>query len=365
MTQPSRVRIIGSLGIGNEGVGAVVKVGIVGGTGYTGVELLRLLSAHPAVELVAITSRSEVGKAVSELFPGLRGVVELRFSDPDQAELESCDAVFFATPNGTAMKLVPTLLSSGVRVVDLAADFRFRDPKVWEQWYGQPHACPELCSEAVYGLPELNRSAIREARLVANPGCYPTAVQLGFLPLVETGAVDLQGLIADAKSGVSGAGRGASVGTLFCEAGDSVRAYGVGGHRHLPEIRQGLEAMAGRAVGLTFVPHLTPMIRGIHATLYMRLERASVDLQALYEERYRVEPFVDVMPPGAHPETRSVRGSNFCRVAVHRPQGGQTVVVLAVTDNLVKGAAGQAVQNLNIMFGMDEVTGLGITPLWP
>lgn len=343
----------------------MVKVGIVGGTGYTGVELLRLLSAHPGVELTAITSRSEVGRAVSELFPGLRGVVDLHFSDPERAMLDECDAVFFATPNGTAMKLVPPLLDKGVRVIDLAADFRLRDAQVWEQWYGQPHACPELCREAVYGLPELNRAAIREARLVANPGCYPTAVQLGFLPLVEAGAVDLEELIADAKSGVSGAGRGASVGTLFCEAGDSMRAYGVDGHRHFPEIRQGLETMAGRAVGLTFVPHLTPMIRGIHATLYLRLQDFSLDLQALYEERYRNEPFVDVMPAGAHPETRSVRGSNLCRLAVHRPQGGHRVVVLAVTDNLVKGAAGQAVQNLNIMLGLDERMGLGLTPLWP
>jgi N-acetyl-gamma-glutamyl-phosphate reductase len=272
--------------------------------------------------------------------------------------------VFFATPNGIAMQQTKHLLDAGVRVIDLAADFRIKDVTEWEKWYGMTHSCPELVAEAVYGLPEINRDQIKKARLVANPGCYPTAVQLGFLPLIESGIVDMDHLIADAKSGVSGAGRKAEVHTLFAEASDNFKAYGVPGHRHLPEIRQGLSNMAAKSVGLTFVPHLTPMIRGIHATLYARLT-ADADLQSLFEERYANEPFVDVLPMGSHPETRSVRGSNLCRIAVHRPQGSDTVVVLSVTDNLVKGAAGQAVQNMNLMFGLPETLAIDHVALLP
>lgn len=343
----------------------MIKVGVVGGTGYTGVELLRLLARHPGVQLTAITSRGEAGMPVADMFPSLRRRVDLKFVTPQDAALEQCDVVFFATPNGIAMKQAAELVAAGVRVIDLAADFRIRDIAEWEKWYGMSHAAPDLVAEAVYGLPEVNRDKIRTARVLANPGCYPTAVQLGFLPLVEAGVVELSSLVADAKSGVSGAGRKAEVHTLFAEAADSFKAYGVGGHRHLPEIRQGLVRMAGgQAVGLTFVPHLTPMIRGIHATLYGRLSK-DVDLQALFETRFAGEPFVDVMPAGSHPETRSVRASNMCRIAVHRPQGGDTVVVLSVIDNLVKGAAGQAVQNMNIMFGFDEMQGLDIVPVSP
>ncbi len=335
----------------------MITVGIVGGTGYTGVELLRILLQHPEVSIQAITSRKETGMAVAELFPSLRGRIALKFCDPADAKLDKCNVVFFATPNGIAMQQTRVLLDAGVRVIDLAADFRLKDVSEWEQWYGIPHACPDLVAEAVYGLPEVNRDKIKVARLVANPGCYPTAVQLGFLPLIETGIVDTDHLIADVKSGVSGAGRNAEVHTLFAEASDNFKAYGVPGHRHLPEIKQGLSNIAARSIGLTFVPHLTPMIRGIHATLYARLT-ADVDLHALYENRYANEPFLDVLPAGSHPETRSVRGSNFCRIAVHRPQGGDTVVVLTVTDNLVKGAAGQAVQNMNLMFGYPETLGI-------
>lgn len=342
----------------------MIKVGIVGGTGYTGVELLRLLALHPQVELRTITSRADAGTPVSQMFPSLRGYLDISFSHPDSAHLEQCDVVFFATPNGIAMQQARALLDAGVRVIDLAADFRIKDVKVWEKWYAMSHACPELIEQAVYGLPEINRDKIRQARLLANPGCYPTAVQLGFLPLIEAGLVDPDNLIADAKSGVSGAGRKAEVGILFSEAGDNFKAYGVAGHRHLPEIRQGLSFAAQREVGLTFVPHLTPMIRGIHATLYARL-KSDADLQSLFERRYANEPFVDVMPAGSHPETRSVRGSNRCRIAVHRPQDGDTVVVLSVIDNLVKGAAGQAVQNMNIMFGLPEATALVVVPLLP
>ena len=342
----------------------MIKVGIVGGTGYTGVELLRLLALHPQVELRAITSRADAGTPVNQMFPSLRGFLDISFTHPDTAHLEQCDVVFFATPNGIAMQQVRSLLDAGVRVIDLAADFRIKDVKVWEKWYGMSHACPDLIEQAVYGLPEVNRDKIRQAQLVANPGCYPTAVQLGFFPLLEAGLVDAGSLIADAKSGVSGAGRKAEVGYLFSEASDNFKAYGVSGHRHLPEIRQGLASVAKHEVGLTFVPHLTPLIRGIHATLYARL-KTYTDLQTLFEKRYENEPFVDVMPAGSLPETRSVRGSNRCRIAVHRPQDGDTVVVLSVIDNLVKGAAGQAVQNMNIMFGLPEATALNLVPLLP
>ncbi|MGA9667226.1 MAG: N-acetyl-gamma-glutamyl-phosphate reductase [Gallionella sp.] len=342
----------------------MIKVGVVGGTGYTGVELLRLLSAHPQAELQVITSRADAGMSVSQMFPSLRGHVDVSFTHPDEARLEQCDLVFFATPNGIAMQQARGLLDAGVKVIDLAADFRLQDIPSWEKWYGMKHACPDLVAEAVYGLPEVNRARIKNARLVANPGCYPTAVQLGFIPLLEAGVLDPAGLIADAKSGVSGAGRKLEMANLFAEAADNFKAYGVTGHRHLPEIRQGLARVSGGEVGLIFVPHLTPMIRGIHATLYGRLTR-EVDLQGLFEQRYASEPFVDVMPAGSHPDTRSVRGANHCRIAVHRPQGGDTVVVLSVIDNLVKGAAGQAVQNMNIMFGLPEDSALNNVPLLP
>ena len=342
----------------------MIKVGIVGGTGYTGVELLRLLAQHPEVELTAITSRAEAGGRVADMFPSLRGRVPLRFSDPATSPLSDCDVVFFATPNGIAMQQAGSLLDAGVRVIDLAADFRIKDVALWEKWYGMKHASPELVAEAVYGLPELNREQIRGARLVANPGCYPTATQLGFLPLVKAGCIDLAHLVADVKSGVSGAGRKAETHILFSEASDNFKAYGVAGHRHLPEIRQGLSGVAKREVGLTFVPHLTPMIRGIHSTLYARITREE-DFQALFEKRFAAEPFVDVMPPKSMPDTRSVRAGNTCRIAVHRPQGGDTLVVLSVIDNLVKGAAGQAVQNMNLMFGLDECSGLSQVPVLP
>ncbi len=342
----------------------MINVGIVGGTGYTGVELLRLLVQHPKVKIKAITSRGEAGMPVADLFTNLRGHIDLKFSDPVDAKLNKCDVVFFATPNGIAMQQAESLLQADVKVIDLAADFRIKDVAEWEKWYGMQHACPHLVAEAVYGLPEINRDEVKKARLIANPGCYPTAVQLGFLPLIEAGAVDTDHLIADVKSGVSGAGRKAEVHTLHAEASDNFKAYGVPGHRHLPEIKQGLSKVAKHPVGLTFVPHLVPMIRGIHATLYAKLTK-KVDLQALYEKRYRNEAFVDVLPAGKHPETRSVRGSNLCRIAVHQPQGGDTAVILSVTDNLVKGAAGQAIQNMNILFGLPETMGIGQVPLLP
>ncbi|MBK1647270.1 N-acetyl-gamma-glutamyl-phosphate reductase [Rhabdochromatium marinum] len=342
----------------------MMRVGIVGATGYTGSELLRLLLRHPEAELAVVTSRAEAGRAVSDYFPALRGVCSLAFAPADSPLLSECDLVFFATPNGTAMKEAPALLAAGVRVIDLAADFRLRDADLWSSWYGMAHACPALLAEAVYGLPEVNRAALPEARLVANPGCYPTAVALGFLPLIESGMVEPGFLVADVKSGVSGAGRQAKTGLLMAEMGESFKAYSVAGHRHQPEIRQtltGVQPQGSSAIGLTFVPHLLPMIRGIEATLYAQLEPGSGGLEALqhlYETRYREEAFVDVMPAGSTPETRSVRGTNICRLSVCMPEDRPVVVVQSVIDNLVKGAAGQAVQNMNLMFGWPETTGL-------
>ena len=342
----------------------MIKVGVVGGTGYTGVELLRLLAVHPDVEIAAITSRGEAGTPVARLFPSLRKRVDFAFSDPAATDLAACDCVFFATPNGVAMGQARSLVDAGVKVIDLSADFRLKDIATWERWYKMKHAAPDLVAEAVYGLPEINREKIREARLVANPGCYATAVQLALLPLVETDFVDREHLVADAKSGVSGAGRKAEVDILFSEASDNFKAYAVGGHRHHPEIVQSLREAGGRDVGLTFVPHLVPMIRGILATVYARVTKEA-DFQQLFEKRYAAEPFVDVLPAGTQPETRWVRGSNMCRVAVHRPMGGDTLVVLAVEDNLVKGAAGQAVQNMNLAFALPEARGLEQVALLP
>jgi len=343
----------------------MIRVGIVGGTGYTGVELLRILVLHSGVDVSVVTSRSDAGQRVDGLYPSLRGLCDVVFTAPDVTALAECDVVFFATPNGAAMLMAEQLLASNVKVIDLSADFRIKDVQEWSKWYGMEHACPDLIAQAVYGLPEVNREAIKQANILACPGCYPTAVQLGFMPLIENNLIDSSRLIADVKSGVSGAGRGAQVTALMSEAGESFKAYAVNGHRHLPEITQGLELAAKQSIGLTFVPHLTPMIRGIHATLYGQITGDVSAVQALYEQRYKDELFVDVLPQGAHPDTRNVRGSNNCQIAIHQPQGSDTLVVLSVIDNLVKGAAGQAVQNMNIMMALDENTGLETVALYP
>ena len=354
----------------------MIKVGIVGATGYTGAELLRLLAVHPEAQVIVITSRSEQGKPVADLYPSLRGIIDLVFSLPDVDQLAQCDVVFFATPHGVAQSMVASILERGVKVIDLSADFHIRDVPTWESWYGQAHGAPELIPQAVYGLPELNREAIASANLIACPGCYPTSVQLGFLPLMEAGCIDISDLIANSASGVSGAGRQASIGALHAEVSDSFKAYAASGHRHLPEIVQGLNDMALSASGpaggsadtsvnLTFVPHLLPINRGIHSTLYATLTDLSVDVQALFEARYADEPFVDVLPAGSHPQTNSVRGSNVCRIAVHRPNGGAKVVVLVVEDNLTKGASGQGIQCMNIICGLTENAGLAAPALLP
>jgi N-acetyl-gamma-glutamyl-phosphate reductase len=345
-----------------------IKVGIVGGTGYTGVELLRLLSMHPHASLTVITSRGDAGLPVADMFPSLRGFVDLAFSDPSQANLTACDVVFFATPHGVAMSQARELLNAGVKVIDLAADFRLQDTAVFEKWYKMPHSCPDVLEGAVYGIPELYREQIKSANVIGNPGCYPTTVLLGLAPLLKQGWLDFNApIIADAKSGVSGAGRKAEVATLFAEASDNLKAYGVAGHRHHPEILAQLKALSKEdALQFIFVPHLIPMIRGMLSTLYVKLNK-SLDisaLQELYETFYAGEHFVDVMPQGGLPETRSVRGANQLRIALHG-QPNEYLTILVIQDNLVKGAAGQAVQNMNIMFGLEESLGLSVVPLMP
>lgn len=343
----------------------MIRVGIVGGTGYTGIELLRILALHAEVEIDIVTSRFNAGQSVSALYPSLRGLCDVIFTKPDVQVLAQCDVVFFATTHGVAMSMAQQLLAQQVKIIDLSADFRLKNAKQWSAWYGLEHACPDLISQAVYGLPEVNRSTIKKAHLIACPGCYPTAVQLGFLPLLENNLIDASHLIADVKSGVSGAGRKAQLTALMSETGESFKAYAVAGHRHLPEITQQLEIIANKPISLTFVPHLTPMIRGIHATLYGRITADVCHVHALFEERYKHEFFVDVLPLGTHPDTRDVRGSNKCQIAIHKPQDGDVLVILSVIDNLVKGAAGQAIQNMNLMFGLDERLGLATVALYP
>lgn len=343
----------------------MLSVGIVGGTGYTGVELLRLLASHEGAAVTVLTSRAEAGRRVDDLFPNLRGLYDLTFTEPDARALAACDVVFFATPHNVAMNMVPEILATGSRVIDLSADYRIRDADLWSTWYGATHASPELLEAAVYGLPEYNREKMVTAQLVACPGCYPTSVQLGFMPLLAKGLIDPSHLIASSASGVSGAGRQAKIDNLLSEASDSFKAYSVKGHRHLPEIEQGLTDIAGERAQMTFVPHLLPIVRGIQSTLFGRLRDRGADLQAVFEDYYADAPFVDVLPAGVLPQTRTVKGANRCQLAVVVPQDRDTVVVLSVIDNLVKGASGQALQAMNIMFGLDESAGLRQVGLLP
>lgn len=342
----------------------MIKAGIIGGTGYTGVELLRLLHNHPKAEVVAISSRSLNGKRVDSIFPSLLGQSDLCFSLPDDEALNQCDVVFFATPHGVAMQGAGDFIEKGIKVIDLGADFRISDAKEWSRWYNMEHTQTQLLDRAVYGLPENNRKQIKEAMLLANPGCYPTAVQLALKPLIINNLIDLSNIVADCKSGVSGAGRGANQATLLCEASESFKAYGVSGHRHYPEIKQELELLAGQEVGLTFVPHLVPMIRGIHATIYVDLLDAETDVSSYFAQAYSDEQFVKILTNG-YPETRSVKSSNFCQIAIQKIPNSNKLVIMSVIDNLVKGASGQAIQNMNIMFDLNENLGLEQIGLLP
>ena len=340
------------------------KVSIFGGTGYTGVELIRLLLNHPHVEIYQITSRKDKGKRVDEIYPSFRGILNNIFVSPEDADLKNVDIVFFATPNGIAMNYADSLISDGKIVIDLAADFRIKDKDVWEKWYGMKHKSPNLIDQAVYGLPEINRDIVKKSKLIANPGCYPTAIQLALIPLLKKKLINPTNIIADAKSGISGAGKNPELKLLMSEAEEDFRAYGVGGHRHLPEIEENLASICGEDVKLTFVPHLVPMVRGIHATLYVECIK---DFEAydIFESFYEDEPFVDVMPADMSPNTKSVRASNFCRISFHKETDSNRLIIFSVIDNLMKGAAGQAVQNMNIMMDWSESTGINYVPITP
>lgn len=346
----------------------MLNVAIIGASGYTGVELARLLSNHPDAALTLVTSRQFAGSPLSEVFPNLRKTVELVCENPDIDRLcASADLFFTAVPHKTAMDLVPHLRRAGKKVIDLSADFRLREQEVYEAWY-QPHSSPQYLQEAVYGLPEVYRQEIAATSLVANPGCYPTSIILALAPLLQAQAIDPTTIIADSKSGTSGAGRTAQLGSLFCEVADGFRAYKVGGvHRHTPEIEQELSLLAGTAITVSFTPHLLPISRGILSTIYAELRPGCTveSIFQLYQARYGNEPFVRILPPGSLPATQYVRGSNFCDIGFCIDQRTGRIVVLSAIDNIVKGAAGQAVQNMNIVCGFDEKAGLAAVGLFP
>lgn len=350
----------------------MIKVGIVGGTGYTGIELIRLLSRHPQASLSVITSRGESGRKVADIFPSLRAVTDIAFSEPDDEKLAACDVVFFATPHGVAMNSAQHLLQKNTKIIDLAADFRLQDTDEFRKWYGMAHACPDILAQAVYGLPEVNRKRIQQAMVIGNPGCYPTTAILGLKPIIDAQNTHKQRLIderviIDAKSGISGAGRNAKLNLNFAESADNFSAYGVAGHRHSPEIEQGVQVILQSQFEhkIRFVPHLVPMIRGMYSTIHLALteEGRALDWHKIYKNSYHDEAFVDVLDKGMLPETRSVRACNTLRIGIH--QEDDVLTVLVVQDNLVKGAAGQAIQNMNIMFGLDEMMGLDVVPILP
>ena len=343
----------------------MLNIGIVGATGYTGIELLRILALHPEANVVAITSSQHEGQALSDVFPVFRNSYDLGFTAHSNSSLEQCDLVFFATPHATAMNMVAPLLAKGVRIIDLSADYRLNNATIWEDWYQVKHASPELLADAVYGLPEINRNSIKDAQLIANPGCYPTAISLAVIPLLKAKAINTDSIIADAKSGVSGAGRKAATGSLFAEVSENFKAYGVSGHRHLPEIEQTLTTVAGTQVTLEFVPHLLPMIRGILATVYVELNDVEMNAHQLIDEYYSSEAFVDILPFQSMPDTASVRASNLCRIGVEQRSGRKRVIIISVIDNLVKGAAGQAVHNMNIAYGFPESMGIDSIAVYP
>ena len=335
-----------------------LKVGIIGGSGYTGIELLRLLHQHPGAEVHAITSRALEGKKLYEVFQNMHGMSDLSYLLPDDEKLFECDVVFFATPHGVAMNSAGLFLERNIKVIDLGADFRITDSAIWSEWYNMEHTQESLLNEAVYGQPEIKRSAIKDARLIANPGCYPTAVILALKPLLENNLIDPSNIIADCKSGASGAGRNANQATLLCEITESFKPYGVSGHRHFPEIKQELESISGGTIGLTFTPHLVPMSRGIEATIYTDLIGSDTDILTCDENAYENEEFVKILPEGVYPETRSVKSSNYCQISIQYVEHSNKLVIMSVIDNLGKGAAGQAIQNMNLMFRLDEKEGL-------
>ncbi len=343
------------------------KVGIIGATGYTGLELLRLLLRHPEIEVTALTSQKYAGMTIDQVFPSLLKHLPIPCEALSvEAISRKADLIFTALPHKTAMETVPLFYRLGKRVVDLSADFRLKDASVYERWY-QKHTAPELLPDSVYGLPELHREKIRTARLVGNPGCYPTGALIGLIPLAQKRVLNPEGIIIDSKSGVSGAGRDVVLESLFCEVNEGVKAYKIYAHRHTPEIEQELRGMVQQEVHITFVPHLIPMDRGILTTLYVQLTRKmkTEDLLGLFEEYYQGEPFLRVYPQGKLPHTKEVRGSNFCGLGAVASEAGDRAVIVTAIDNLVKGASGEAIQNMNIMLGYPETMGLEVVPLVP
>jgi len=344
----------------------MIKVSIIGASGYGGGELARLLLGHPEVELVHLTAESKAGEAMADLYPNLRGFTSSITEAADAAQIaKDSDLVFLALPTGKAMQLAPAIVPHA-RLIDLGADFRFKDPQVYEQWYKSPHASPELLADAAYGLTEFKRGEVRRAQIVGNPGCYPTAALLATLPLLQSGKVRTNGVIVDAKSGVSGAGRGLSMGTHFSEVNENVKPYNVAGHRHTPEIEEEMSALLGREMPVTFTPHLVPMTRGILVTAYLSVAGSVTTEEAtsILSEAYTGEPFVRVLAD-VLPQTKATSGSNFCDVAVRVDAHSGTLIAMAALDNLVKGASGQAVQNMNVMMGLPEDLGLWTPGLYP
>jgi N-acetyl-gamma-glutamyl-phosphate reductase len=350
-----------------EDVNQVIKAAIVGASGYSGGELVRLLHGHDDVELTALSSRTYVGKRIGDVFPSLRGL-EYRFEEFAPEEIVSvADVLFVAAPSGVAMSYAPTVAAAGKKMIDLGADFRFRGPSTYEKWYKVSHTCKDLLAKAAYGLPEIHRSEIAEADIVGNPGCYPTSVILALAPLLSEDALDGKMVIADSKSGISGAGRSADLAYNFCEIDEGVRPYGVLKHRHTPEMEQELSLLAGTRITAVFTPHLIPMVRGIVSTVYARLKPGYTkeQVRSWYEKRYSEEPFIRLLDEGSYPSTKSVYGSNLCDISVDFDEASSMAVVASALDNLGKGAASQAVQIMNVMFGLDETAGIAQLPVFP
>lgn len=345
----------------------LVDVAIVGASGYTGGELVRLLDGHPHVRLTALSSRTYAGQSIGDVFLSLRGL-EYRFESLSPEEIVSrADVIFIAAPHGVAMTYAPHVVEAGKTMVDLGTDFRFRDALVYEKWYKIPHTCPELLAKAVYGLPEVHRDEMAAASIIGNPGCYPTSIILALAPLLEAGAIDGDMVIADSKSGISGAGRKSEVTYSFCELNGEVRPYGVFNHRHTPEIEQELSLLAGKSVKAVFTPHLVPMVRGMVSTVYARVKPGYTkeSVRSLYQQRYGDEPFVRLLDPGTYPSTKAVAGSNYCDISVDFDETSSMAILTSAIDNLGKGASSQAVQCMNILLGLDETVGIPKCPLFP
>jgi len=343
------------------------NVAVVGASGYTGVELLRLLSGHPQAEVVAVTSRQYEGESISRVFPSLGGYFDLKCEAINVESIAArADVVFTALPHKSAMDVIPDFLNAGCKIIDLSADYRLRDQQVYEQWY-QAHTSPDLLTEAVYGLPELYRSAIKSARLVANPGCYPTSVALGLAPLLEGQLIACDSIVIDSKSGTTGAGRSLKEGSLYCEVNEGFKAYSIANHRHTPEIEQTLSQIAGQSIQVSFTPHLLPVDRGILSTIYASQTKgySTAEILNIFQKRYADEPFIRILPEGQLPNIAYVRGTNLCDIGLVADQRTGRIVIVSVIDNLCKGAGGQAVQNLNLICGFDESAGLSAAPLFP